>query len=295
MLNYDAVKNWDFGSIAQTYTERDSMLYALGLGIGADAVDAGQLQYVYEQHLRTMPTMATVLGSPGFWWRDARTGVDWVKLVHGEQAIRVFKPLPAAATVVAQNRVTSITDKGPGRGAIVVIKREIRDQGSGELLAEVVHGTFLRGDGGYSEGSGGGPAPSDPGPPALPAPPDSAPHLEVELATLEQQALIYRLSGDYNPLHSDPEVARAAGFTRPILHGLCTYGMAAHAVLRAVTGYDSSRIRAFAVRFTAPVTPGETIKFQLWARDSSSFHLRARVHRAGESTVVLNSGIVELG
>jgi acyl dehydratase len=294
MLNYDVVKNWDFGSIVQTYTERDSMLYALGLGIGADAVDGGQLQYVYEKDLRTVPTMATVLGSPGFWWRDTRTGVDWVKLVHGEQAIRVFKPLPTTATVVAHNRVMSITDKGAGRGAIAVIKREIRDQSSGELLAEVVHGSFLRGDGGYSEASGGGPAPSDPGPPALPAPPESAAHLEVEFATLEQQALIYRLSGDYNPLHADPDVARAAGFNRPILHGLCTYGMAAHAVLRAVTGYDASRIRSFAVRFTAPVIPGETIRFQLWERDSSSFHLRARVHRAGEATVVLNNGVVEL-
>jgi acyl dehydratase len=292
MLNYDAVKNWDFGSIVQTYTERDAMLYALGLGIGADAVDGGQLQYVYEKDLRTVPTMATVMGSPGFWWRDTRTGVDWVKLVHGEQAIRVFKPLPITATVVAHNRVMSITDKGAGRGAIAVIKREIRDQSSGELLAEVVHGSFLRGDGGYSAASVGGPAPSDPGPPALPAPPDGAPHLEVELATLEQQALIYRLSGDYNPLHADPDVARAAGFNRPILHGLCTYGMAAHAVLRAVTGYDASRIRSFAVRFTAPVVPGETIRFQLWERDSSSFHLRARVD--ARDVVVLNNGVVEL-
>ncbi|HLZ96570.1 MAG TPA: MaoC/PaaZ C-terminal domain-containing protein [Steroidobacteraceae bacterium] len=293
MLNYDAVKNWDFGPIVQTYTQRDSMLYALGLGIGADAVASGELRYVYEKDLCTVPTMATVLGSPGFWWRDARTGVDWVKLVHGEQAIRVFKPLPTAATIVAHNRVMSITDKGAGRGAIAVIKREIREQSSGELLAEVVHGSFLRGEGGYSVNSdGGSAAPSDPGPPALPAPPDGAPHLEVELATLEQQALIYRLSGDYNPLHADPDVARAAGFKRPILHGLCTYGMAAHAVLRVVTAYDAARLRSFAVRFTSPVFPGETIRFQLWERDSASFHLRARVD--ARDVVVLNNGLVEL-
>jgi acyl dehydratase len=289
MLNYDAVKNWDFGSVVQTYTERDSMLYALGIGIGADAMDDGQLRYVYERQLRTVPTMATVLGSPGSWWRDSRTGANWVKLVHGEQSIRMFNPLPASATVVAHNRVLSITDKGAGKGAIVVIKREIRNEASGELLAEVVHGSFLRGDGGYSEGGGQ----SDPGPAALPAAPDSAPDLEVELATLEQQALIYRLSGDYNPLHADPDVARAAGFARPILHGLCTYGMAAHAVLRAVTGYDASRIRAFAARFTSPVYPGERIRFQLWTRDSSTFHLRARID--ARDVVVLNNGIVELG
>src|ERR1700722_2044057 len=123
MLNYDAVKNWKFEPIVQTYTQRDCMLYALGLNIGADPMDRGQLRFVYEKELQTIPTMATVLGSPGFWWRDPGTGADWVKLVHGEQAIRVLKPLPAAATVVAQNRVMSITDKGGGKGAILVFKR----------------------------------------------------------------------------------------------------------------------------------------------------------------------------
>jgi acyl dehydratase len=288
MLDYDAVKNWQFEPVVQSYTERDSMLYALGLGLGADPLHLGQLHYVYERNLQTIPTMATVLGSPGFWWRDSRTGADWVKLVHGEQSIRVFRPLPTKATVVAQNRVVSITDKGAGKGAIVVIKREITDQGSGELLAEVAHGTFLRGDGGYSSD----PAKSDPGPAVLPAPPDRAPQFEVELATFEQQALIYRLSGDYNTLHADPEVARAAGFPRPILHGLCTYGMAAHAVLISATNYDSSRISALAVRFTAPVFPGETIRFQLWERDSASFHLRARVE--SRNVVVINNGVVNL-
>ena len=288
MLDYAAVKNWDFGAITQSYAPRDSMLYALGIGLGANPLDRGQLHFVYEKDLRTVPTMATVLGSPGFWWRDPRTGADWVKLVHGEQTIRIFQPLPPSATVVSHNRVMSITDKGAGKGAMVVIKREIREQASGELLAEVVHGTFLRGDGGYSAG----PHQSDPGPPALPAAPESVPPLEVELATLEQQALIYRLSGDYNVLHADPDVAQAAGFPRPILHGLCTYGMAAHAVLRAVTGYDAARIRGLAVRFTAPVYPGETIKFQLWPRDSASFHLRARID--ARNVIVLNNGLVEL-
>ncbi len=264
------------------------MLYALGLNVGADPLDRGQLRYVFEKDLQTLPTMATVLGTPGFWWKEPGTGVDWVKIVHGEQAIRVYRPLPAAGTVVAHNRVVSITDKGAGKGAIAVVKRELREPGSGELLAEVLHGTFLRGDGGYSKSSGQ----SDPGPVPLPAPPAGVPVFEVELPTLGQQALIYRLSGDYNTLHSDPDVAAAAGFERPILHGLCTYGMAAHAVLRAVTRYDATRLRAFAVRFTAPVFPGETLKFQLWPRDSQSFHLRARID--ARDVVVLNNGVVEL-
>ena len=288
MLNYDTVKNWPFKPIVQTYTRRDSMLYALGLNMGADPMDRGQLRFVFEKDLQTLPTMATVLGSPGFWWRDPATGADWVKLVHGEQSIRLYKPLPAEATVIAQNRVVSITDKGAGKGAMVVINRQIKDQATGDVLADVVHGTFLRGDGGYSKG----PEQSDPGPPVLPAPPDSPPAIEMEFDCLAQQALIYRLSGDYNPLHADPDVATAAGFARPILHGLCTYGMAAHAVLRAVTHYDATRIKAISTRFTSPVYPGETIKFQLWPRDSNSFSLRARID--ARNVVVLNNGWVEL-
>jgi acyl dehydratase len=288
MLDYHAVRNWDFGEIVQTYTQRDAMLYALGIGIGADPLDPGQLRYVFEKNLQTVPTMASVLGSPGFWWRDPRTGADWVKLVHGEQSVRVHKPLPANATIVAHNRVVSITDKGPGKGAIAVITRDIVDQGSGQLLAENRNVTFLRGDGGFSTTSGV----SDPAPEPLPAVPERAPDFEVELGTLPHQALIYRLSGDYNVLHADPDVARAAGFVKPILHGLCTYGIAAHAVMRTVCEYDAARIQALAVRFTMPVYPGETIRFQLWRRDGASLHLRARVD--ARDAVVLNNGLVEL-
>ena len=288
VLDYQSVKNWDFGDITHSYTQRDTMLYALGIGIGAQPLDAGQLQFVFEQNLQAVPTMVSVLGSPGFWWRDPRTGADWVKLVHGEQSVRLFKPLPVAGQIVARNKVVSITDKGAGKGAIAVIKRELRDQGSGELIAEGRNVTFLRGDGGFSASGG----PSDAGPEPLPAMPDRAPDIEVELETLERQALIYRLSGDYNVLHADPGVAKAAGFTRPILHGLCTYGMAAHAVLKAVCGYDAGRVRAISVRFTAPVYPGETLRFQLWHRDSASLQLRARVD--SRDAVVLNNGLVEL-
>lgn len=288
MLDYQAVKNWSFGEIAHSYTLRDTILYALGIGLGAQPLDEGQLRFVFEHNLQTVPTMAAVLGSPGFWWRDPRTSADWVKLVHGEQAVRVLKPLPAAANIMARNKVVSVTDKGVGKGAIAVITRDLYDQASGELLAQARNVTFLRGDGGFSQAGGQ----SDPGPEPLPAPPDRAPDLEVELETLARQALLYRLSGDYNVLHADPAVARAAGFSKPILHGLCTYGIAAHAVLKSVCEYDSARIGSMAVRFTAPVYPGETLQFQLWQRDSASFQLRARV--AARDAVVLNNGLVEL-
>lgn len=287
MLDYQAVKNWDFGELSHTYTQRDTMLYALGVGLGADPLDAGQLRFVFEKNLQALPSMVAVLGTPGFWWRDARTGADWVKLVHGEQRIQVFKPLPVAATLLAKNRVVSLTDKGPGKGAIAVIERDIYESGTTEPLARTTQVTFLRGDGGFSERSGI----SDAGPEALPGVPETAPDLEVELPSLEQAALIYRLSGDYNPLHADPDVARAAGFTRPILHGLCTFGMATHAVVKSCCEYDATRIKSMAVRFTAPVYPGETIRFQLWRRNAK-VHLRARID--ARDLVVLNNGIVEL-
>jgi hypothetical protein len=154
MLNYDALKNWDFGDIPHAYTPRDVMLYALGIGLGAQPLDAGQLQFVFEQNLQVVPTMASVFGSPGFWWRDPRTGADWVKLVHGEQSVLVFKPLPIAAQLVARNKVVSVTDKGPGKGAIAVITRDLYEQPGGELIAQGRNVTFLRGDGGFSEHDG---------------------------------------------------------------------------------------------------------------------------------------------
>jgi acyl dehydratase len=288
MLNEKVVRNWDFGRIVQAYTRRDTMLYALGIGIGADPLDEGELRFVFEKDLQAVPTMATVLGSPGFWWRDPRPGAAWVKLVHGEQEVQLFKPLPSEATIAATNKVVSITDKGEGKGAIAVIERELRDEQTGELVAKGRNVTFLRGDGGYSRDGGR----SDPGPEALPVVPGRAADVEVSLPTLARQALIYRLSGDYNVLHADPAVAKAAGFERPILHGLCTYGMAAHALLKTVCRYDAARIRRVATRFTSPVTPGETVRFEFWDAGHGRFHLRATVD--ARSTVVLNNGVIEL-
>lgn len=289
MLDYQVVRNWDFGDKLQSYTFRDTILYALGLSIGSDPVDPVQLRYVYEKELQAVPSMATVLGSTGFWWKDPRTGVDWVKLVYGEQDLTLHKRLPVAGTVIGRNRVTGVTDKGEGKGAVVQILRDLIDQQSGDLLATVRQVSILRGDGGYSKQPG---AISDPGPPALPAVPDREPDIELELAVLPQAALIYRLSGDYNTLHADPEIADKAGFRQPILHGLCTYGMAAYAVLQACCSNDGTKLRRFAVRFTSPVYPGETIKFQIWKSDDKTFHLRARVD--ARDTAVLNNGLVEL-
>jgi acyl dehydratase len=286
MLNYEAVKNWPFQEITQAVTPRDAMLYALGIGMGADPMDRGQLRYVYEKDQLAVPSMAAVLCTPGSWMRDARSGVDYLKVVHGEQDMRVFRPLPTEGTVRAVSRITRILDKGAGKGAVVEQVRDIHDAG-GALLASVRQITFARGDGGYTAQGGR----SDDAPESLPAVPERAPDAEVELASVPQAALVYRLSGDYNPLHSDPDVAARAGFPRPILHGLCTYGMAVHAVLRQACAYDPARLRRMAVRFSSPVFPGETVRFQLWNAEGG-VHLRARVD--ARDVVVLNNGWFEL-
>jgi len=288
MLDYHKLKNHDLGLVTHTYTQRDTMLYALGIGMGMDPLDAQQLPFVYEKNLRMVPSMVAVLGGPGTNWRDEKFGIDWVKLVHGEQRIRIFKPLPVAATVTATNKIVSLTDKGAGKGAVMMTERTLYEMGSAEPLASTTQIAFLRGNGGFSAVSGV----SDPGPDSLPAVPDSKPDIEVELPSLQQSALIYRLSGDYNPLHVDPEVARAAGFSKPILHGLCTFGMAAHAVLKACCGYDGERIKSMAMRFTAPVYPGETVAFQIWRGASGKLHLRARI--PAREVIVLNGGLIEI-
>ena len=290
MLDYAAARNREFPDVVQSYTARDTILYALGLGYGADPVDIADLRFVYENGLCCVPTQAAVLGSPGFFWQDPALGVDWVKIVHGEQDIRWFAPLPPAATIIGRNRIAAITDKGPGKGAIAQIVRDLIDQVSGTRIAEVRQVTFLRGEGGYSLENGV----SDPPPVALPLIDDALGqrHRSVELAILPQAALIYRLSGDYNPLHADPATARAAGFDRPILHGLCTYGMATRAALGAYLGNNASRLRRLAARFTAPVFPGETLTFEFWQRSDTEIAFRARV--AARDVTVLNHGIAEI-
>lgn len=289
MLDYHVCKNWTFPDIVHHYTERDTMLYALGLGFGADPMDRGALRFVYEKNLQTVPTMATVMGSPGIWWRDPKTGADFVKLVHGEQDVRLLRPLAPQGTLIARNCVLSLTDKGAGKGALAVVLRSLIDEASGETVAESRNATFLRGDGGFSEVSGI----SDPGPEPLPAVPTRPADLEASYATRPEAALIYRLSGDVNPLHADPDVAAKAGFERPILHGLCTYGMGARAVIEKVLDFEAARLTRFAVRFTAPVWPGETVRYELWRESDTLLRLRASVD--ARQAVVLNNGVVEIG
>ena len=277
-MDYDKIKNWSFPEIEQTYTAKDSILYALGVGYGHDPMDEAQLRFVYEKDLRAAPTMPVVMGHPGFWMMNPETGIDWVKIVHGEQSLRIHAAIPAAGTVIGRTHVKAIVDKGKEKGALVCLERSIVDKTSGTLLATLEHVTFCRGDGGLSK--------SDPAPPPPPVVPTGTPEASCDLPTLPQAALIYRLCADPNPLHADPAVAKAAGFPRPILHGLCTYGVAGHAVLKTFCGYVPARLSALSVRFSSPVFPGETIRTEMW-RKNDTVLFRSRVLE--RDVVVLNN------
>ena len=277
-IDYETLKHWKIPEVEQRYAARDTILYALGLGCGSDPTDRDDLRFVYEDGLRALPTMAVVLGAPGFWLKDPATGVDWRKVLHGEQGLVVHRPLPATGAVKGRSRITEILDRGE-RGAFMYSERDVIDQASGALIATTTSTTVLRGEGGF-----GGPTGPVQEPHRLP---ERAPDLAVDLKTLPQAALIYRLSGDDNPLHADPEVARAVGFPRPILHGLCSFGVAGRAVLRACCANDPSRLKQFQLRFSAPVFPGETIRTEIW-RDGTTVSFRARV--VERDAVVLSNG-----
>lgn len=272
-----------FEPIQHRFTVRDTMLYALGAGLGLDPLDRGQLRYVYEDGLTALPTFVNVLAYPGFWARERDTGIDWKRLVHAEQAITLHAPLPVEGLVVGRNRVSGLWDKGAAKGTLMQQVREL-ENAAGLPLATVTQLTLLRGDGGCGSAGDGEP----PEPHLLPARSADA---VCDLPTLPQSALIYRLSGDYNPLHADPAVAAAAGFSRPILHGMCTMGMAAHAVLRGILDYDATRFAGMRVRFTAAVLPGDTLRTELWV-DGGAISLRTTALERG--VVVLDKGRVDL-
>jgi len=282
-MDADKVRNWKFRAIEHTYTEKDTILYALGLGCGSEASDADDLKFVYEEGLVALPTMAVVLASPGNWLGSKDATVDYTKVLHGEQYLTLHGPIPTSGTVVGHGRIVDLLDKGTDKGAVLYAERTITDKATGALIATLTSAAVLRGDGGF----GGKPGPQ-PRPHQLPA---SPPRSWIDIKTHINSALIYRLSGDWNPLHADPQVAKAGGFERPILHGLCTYGVAGRAVVRACCGGDPARLKSLQVRFSAPVYPGETIRTEIWP-ETNRVSFRARALE--RDVVVLNNGLATL-
>jgi acyl dehydratase len=281
-IDYETLCNFPIPEVRQRFGTRDTIFYALSVGLGQDPMDPRQLDFVdHHRRLQALPSMAAVLGHPGFWLADPATTVDAVRLVHGEQGLRIHHPLPVAGEILGRTRVRGLIDKGPGAAALLYTEKEVVEVETGRIFATSTSTIVLRGQGGF-----GGPA--GPVKPIPPPPPSGAPDLQAEFATRPEQALYYRLNGDDNPLHADPAVAAKAGFPRPILHGLCTLGVVCHALIARLADYDAARLRALDLRFSAPVFPGETIRTEIWR--SGAFQARV-VER---DVLVVTNGRAEL-
>jgi acyl dehydratase len=252
-IAYPEILDYRTQDVIGSWTDRDTMLYALGTGMGEDPLHERELAFVYERDLKVLPTFATIVA------RAADPGplpVNRLLVLDGGRDLTIHKPLQASATVVMDGRITSVVDKGPRKGAIITREVVIRDASTQTKIATLQSNLFARGDGGFGGPRvNGGESPSKP---------YRGPDRTIDIATRPNQALLYRLSGDRNPLHSDPAVAEKAGFRRPILHGLCTYAICCRAILESYADFDSAAIARLAARFAAPAFPGETISIDFW-------------------------------
>jgi acyl dehydratase len=259
-VNLEKLKTFEFPTIHQTYTKRDSIIYALGLGFGTRPLDAEHLKFVYEAAIEAVPSMCVVLGYPGLWIRDPALEFDWLRLLHGEHYFAIHRTLPPEGVITSHHRIVAVADKGPGQGALVFMEKTLRDSDA-VVMATVRQTLFLRGDGGC--GNFGKP------PMEFAALPTHAADNTLLIETHPNSALLYRLNGDWNPIHADPQTARAAGFERPILHGLCSMGLACRAILDAYCRGDSKQLQSLFVRFSKPVFPGDTIRFEFYEGNSA--------------------------
>lgn len=260
-----------------SYTDRETMLYAIGIGMGRDPYDPNELAYTFEKSkLKTVASMATVLQRVAL-LKDC--GYDYTKVVHGEQRLTLHRPLEPEGEIIVDSRVLSAFDKGAGKGAIINTEMAARSAADNKPLYTLVSTTFARGDGGFGGPNGQG----------LEAHklPDRKPDLTAAAETRLDQALLYRLNGDRNPLHADPDLAKRVGFPVPILHGLCTYGTACRTILKEVCKYDHTKITGFDVRFSSPVYPGETILTDMWV-DGNVVSFRCRLKE--RDVTVINNG-----
>jgi acyl dehydratase len=260
-----------------SYTDREVMLYACGIGMGADPLDEKELAFVNEatataRPLKVVPTFASVAAwgaGPG------EMNLNRLLVVDGERDITFHKPFATSAHITADSTVLDVFDKGRDRGAVIRHQTVLRDA-NGDKLATLVASRFARGDGGFS-----GPSEGQPEPHKVPA---RSPDRSVDIPTRLDQALIYRLCGDRNPLHSDPEFAKRAGFPKPILHGMCTYGISCRGILQSYADYDPTAFKQHVARFSSPVYPGETITMDMW-KDGDVISFEARVKARGVAVI----------
>lgn len=278
-MNLQKLISRQFPPLEQSYSAKDTILYALGVGVGADPMNLEELPFVYEKSLRIIPAQASVLAYPGAWMMDPTLEIDYSKVLHGEQGIVFERPLEPTAAVRGEYEVLGVDDKGPGKGAVISFEKRIVDAADGALVCRVRSTYFLRADGGCGGWKQPGGVPS--------ALPDRAPDRIIDLPTMPRQALIYRLNGDYNPVHIDPETAAKAGFAKPILHGLCTFGIACFGLIQHLCAGDPTRLTEIFVRFSRPVFPGDTIRLELF-EEENAWRFRARTN---DRDIVLDRGL----
>jgi acyl dehydratase len=276
-INYEQLMALKNMGQKYSYTDREVMLYACGIGMGADPLDEKELAFVNEatataRPLKVVPTFASVAAwgaGPG------EMNLNRLLVVDGERDITFHKPFATSAHITADSTVLDVFDKGRDRGAVIRHQTVLRDA-NGDKLATLVASRFARGDGGF-----GGPSEGQPEPHKVPA---RSPDRSVDIPTRPDQALIYRLCGDRNPLHSDPEFAKRAGFPKPILHGMCTYGISCRGILQSYADYDPTAFKQHVARFSSPVYPGETITIDMW-KDGDVISFEARVKARGVAVI----------
>ncbi|MFT6556979.1 MaoC/PaaZ C-terminal domain-containing protein [Sneathiella sp.] len=282
-MNLEKVLNYQIKSNEISFSSKDSALYALGVNLGQNPTDEQDLTYLYEDGMEALPTLGMVLAHPGFWLQDPDLNIDWVKILHAEQYLSLSKPLPANGDIKASYKVLGVKDKGPEKGCILYYEKILKNARSDEEYCRVISGVFCRGDGGCGDA---GTTPPDLQP--VPSRPADASHVrQID----PRAALIYRLSGDYNPIHISPPIAAKAGYDRPILHGLCTMGLAGYVLLNECAGGDPQNFAGMSCRFSKPVFPGDTVRTDIW-KEGQEFQFRVVVEDRDE--VVLDRGRLTL-
>lgn len=276
-INYDELIATEYNDVPISYRERDVILYALGVGLGRELNDSRELAYVYERlGPQTLPSYASML-IPDDLLRDRGCNVE--KMLHRSQSIELYRPLPGSGDFLLNQKVVQLFDLGANKGADIEVESEIRRRKDDTVVCVLGSRMILREDGGF-----GGPPPAARKRHKLP---NRDADLVCDLTTRQDQALLFRLSGDQNPLHVDPSVAKDLGFDSPILHGRCTYGIACHAILKTVCDYDFTLLKSFDVRFSAPVYPGDLVRTEIW-QDREVVSFRCRV--PARDAVVINNG-----
>ena len=273
--------------VERSWGYRDYLLYAVGIGAGAEDPVGSELEFTTNNskgiEQRTFPTQGVVIGGSG--GALGKVGeIDWGRVLHGSQGVTLHQPIPVSGTVVIEESVSGIWDKGEGKNAIIETESKVSLKETHEPLFDLRFSIVVRGSGGFG-GEEGNTAPQVHAP-------DASPDHEVTYQTRTDQALTYRLSGDYNPLHSDPWFAtELGGFPKPILHGLCTYGFTGRALLHQLCDGDPSSFKSMDSRFSSPVYPGDSLTVQMWVEGGQAIYRTVAQKDTPEERVVIDNGL----